>query len=235
VDGAPAWRVPAHDLEQLVCLQVAERLAERGFILDLSGDCDIEAAQLQQALAKADLAAATLRSGADEQRIGLLTTLVQHIDLGEDSVSIALCPSGISDALGTASPLRSDLPALQITVPSARVRRGQQMRLVVPGPESESQSPSVRRDDRLIGLLAEALQARELVLAHPDRSIASIASEHGRCRTRLAKLVGLSCIAPDIITAILEGRQPETLTVGKLSGMALPAAWAQQRRILGFA
>jgi len=31
VDGAPAWRVPAHDLEQLVCRSVAERLGEGGF------------------------------------------------------------------------------------------------------------------------------------------------------------------------------------------------------------
>jgi len=41
VDGAPAWRVPAHDLEQLVCREVAERLAERGIILDLSGDATL--------------------------------------------------------------------------------------------------------------------------------------------------------------------------------------------------
>jgi len=82
--------------------------------------------------------------------------------------------------------------------------------------------------------MGEALQARELVLAHPDRSIASIAGEHGRCRTRLAKLVGLSCIAPDVVTAILESRQPEALTARKLSGIALPAEWAQQRRVLGF-
>jgi len=72
VDGAPAWRVPAHDLEQLVCRRLAERLAERGFILDLSGQRDIDAAQLQQMMAKADLAATTLRSGADEQRIEVL-------------------------------------------------------------------------------------------------------------------------------------------------------------------
>ena len=41
VDGAPAWRVPAHDLEQLVCRCVAERLGERGIILDLSGDATL--------------------------------------------------------------------------------------------------------------------------------------------------------------------------------------------------
>jgi len=234
VDGAPAWRVPAHDLEQLVCQQVAERLSEHGLILDLSGDDDVHAAQLHQTMAKADLTAATLRSGADEQRIALLGTLVQRIGLGEDSVSIALCPVGLGETLGTASPLQSDVPALTISVAAGRVRRGQQMRLVVPGPKKESQPAPVRRDERLVALMAEALQARELVLAHPERSIASIAAEHGRCRTRLAKLVGLSCLAPDLVTAILEGRQPEALTARRLSGIALPMDWAKQRRELGF-
>jgi hypothetical protein len=235
VDGAPAWRVPAHDLEQLVCRSVAERLAERGFILDLSGDGAIDAAQLQQVMAKADLAAAPLRSGTDDQRSQLLGTLVRRVYLGEDSVRIALCPRGVNDTLGTPSPLQSDLPALTITAPSARVRRGQRMRLVVPGPEKESQSPPVRRDERLIALVAEAMQARQLVLAHPERSIASIATEHCRCRTRLAKLASLSCVAPDIVAAILEGRQPDALTARTLSAVTLPTGWAEQRRVLGFA
>jgi hypothetical protein len=108
------------------------------------------------------------------------------------------------------------------------------MRLVVPGPEEESQPPPVRRDERLIALMAEAMQARQLVLADPERSIAGIAAEHGRCRTRLAKLVGLSCLAPNLVTTILEGRQPATLTARTLSDIALPVEWAQQRQVLGF-
>jgi len=185
-------------------------------------------------MARADLAAATLRSGTDDQRIELLNTLVQRIDLGEDSVSIRLCRAGVGEALSTTSPPHCDLPALAITVSSVRVRRGQQMRLIVPGPETQDQPPPVRRDDPLIALMAEALQARELVLAQPERSIAGIAGEHGRCRTRLSKLVAFSCMAPDIVTAILEGRQPETLTARKLTGIVLPPAWAQQGRVLGF-
>jgi DNA invertase Pin-like site-specific DNA recombinase len=69
VDVSPAWRVPAHDLEQLVCGSVASRLTERGSILDLQEEGEFEAAVLQQVLARADLAAATLRSGSDNNRI----------------------------------------------------------------------------------------------------------------------------------------------------------------------
>ena len=107
------------------------------------------------------------------------------------------------------------------------------MRLVVPGPEPDNQPPAARRDDRLIALMAEALQARELVLAHTGSSLNSLARAHGRCRTRLGNLVALSCLAPDIVSAIVEGRQPAALTARRLGSIVLPPQWAEQRRVLG--
>ena len=233
VDGSPAWRVPAHDLEQLICRTLAGRLAEKGFLLDLQGESEVEAAQLQQTMARADLAAATLRSGTDHERIDVIGALVRRIDLAEESIVIKLCPSGVGETLGTLPP-GSNVPALTITVRAVRIRRGQQMRLVVPGPEPDNQPPAARRDDRLIALMAEALQARELVLAHTGSSLNSLARAHGRCRTRLGNLVALSCLAPDIVSAIVEGRQPAALTARRLGSIVLPPQWAEQRRVLGF-
>ena len=82
--------------------------------------------------------------------------------------------------------------------------------------------------------MAEAHQARQLILTNPGQSIASIAADHGRCRTRLGKLAALACLAPDIVTAIVEGRQPPTLTARSLQEMEMPMAWADQRTLLGF-
>jgi site-specific DNA recombinase len=72
-----------------------------------------------------------------------------------------------------------------------------------------------------------------LILAKPDKSVANIAANINRCRTRLGRLVGLSCMAPDIVTAIVEGRQPSTLTARTLPGIDLPPTWADQRTLLG--
>ena len=190
---------------------------------------------MQRAMAAADLAAATLRSGTDDTRIEQLQTLVERIDLAEDSILITLCPRGVAALLGEASVPNADLSPPVISIPAVRVRRGQQMRLVVPGPAATNELPPPRRDDQLIALVAEALQARELVLGHPSRSTSAIAAEHGRCRTRLAKLVGLSCLAPDIVTAIVEGRQPNALTARRLGSALLPPDWTGQRQMLGFA
>ena len=65
--------------------------------------------------------------------------------------------------------------------------------------------------EKLAALIAEAHAARKILLAIPEQSIASIAANHGWCRTRLAKLAALACLAPDIVTAIVEGRQPASL------------------------
>ena len=68
-----------------------------------------------------------------------------------------------------------------------------------------------------------------LILAEPDMSIASIATANGRRRTRLGKLIGLACMAPDIVTAIVEGRQPAKLNAPTLMDIALPLDWVDQR------
>jgi hypothetical protein len=73
-----------------------------------------------------------------------------------------------------------------------------------------------------------------LILAEPAKAIATIAKEAGRCRTRLAKLASLGCLAPDIVTAIVEGRQPQTLTAAAVLAAELPPCWSAQRQILGF-
>jgi hypothetical protein len=41
-------------------------------------------------------------------------------------------------------------------------------------------------------------------------------------------------LAPDIIEAIVEGRQPRALTVRRLL-KGIPCAWADQRKVFGFA
>ena len=50
----------------------------------------------------------------------------------------------------------------------------------------------------------------------------------------VTRLLPLAWLAPDIIEAILEGRQPQGLTVERLIQQKLPLDWAEQRQVLGF-
>jgi hypothetical protein len=56
---------------------------------------------------------------------------------------------------------------------------------------------------------------------------------HQRYLERLARL---GFLAPDIVSAILKGEQPKSLTARKLLRVPnLPISWKEQRRVLGFA
>lgn len=230
--GKPAYRVSAADLESIVCVQLAQRLIEPAFMLDLQGAAQPDVAMMKQGAAKADLMAANLRNGSLQDRCNLLQQLLAGVQLGEGSVRLTLDPAGLIKALELNPTAKLNPTALTLSVPAVRIRGGHQLKLVVPGPEQAELAP--RHDRKLIALVAEAIEARELVLANPEMSMNALAKREGRCRTRLARLAELSCLAPDIVRTIVEGRQPAGLTAKSLSQTGLSAEWEGQKRLLGF-
>lgn len=229
LDGSPALRVSAHDLEKLVCARISAQLGDQQFLCDLAGDVDAEA--IQQMLAKADLLAATVRSGPVFDRAEFLASIVARIDVLEECIELTVDPANLGNALGLQQTTSTE--PLVLLVAATKVRHGHQLRLVIPGPQSLTIAPT-GRDERLVALVAEAHTARKLILASPDKSIAAIAASTNRCRTRLGKLSAIACLAPDIVAAIVEGRQPATLTARALQDLDLPLDWADQRALLGF-
>ena len=119
-----------------------------------------------------------------------------------------------------------------LTCHAVKVRRGPEVRLVIPG--ATMRAPR-QRDEKLVALLAEAHAARALVLASPGQSINRIASNANRCRSRLTRLIALSYLSPKIVTAIVEGRQPRTLTARTLLDAQLSVEWSAQAALLGIA
>ncbi len=231
LDDAPAWRVSAHDLERLVCNRLSDLLMDQQILCDLAADSTAEV--IRQVLANADLVAANLRSGAARERAALLPTMITRIDLHEEGIDLTIERSRLGAALGLDTIADPAERLLLLTMAATKVRRGHQLRLVIPGPQTIAIAQATR-DDKLVALMAEAYQARQLILAGPDQSIAAIAASSNRCRTRLGKLAALSCLAPDIVTAIVEGRQPATLTARSLQDIDLPPSWPDQRALLGF-
>ena len=65
------------------------------------------------------------------------------------------------------------------------------------------------------------------------RSIYELAQRHGVNRTSISRLIPLAFLAPDIVEAILDGRQPTELTVSRLKQIGdLPVSWQEQRKLL---
>jgi hypothetical protein len=243
----PAYRISAHDLEQIVTNRLARYIASQSNVAALA-PTDIDAHGLQQALAKADLAAATLRSGSTHAKHEIITQILAQAVLHEDRVELTLSHIGLADILGIA--LNPQSAPIVLNVAANRLRHGRQIRLVIEGEgqiaktvtgraaptaplaRAKSPSPQHHRDTKLIALLADAYAARKLVLAHPHSSLADLAKQHGKCHKHLAKLVEISCLAPDIVEAVIDGKQPGSLTAMTLRSIQLPLAWDQQRTVL---
>ena len=91
--------------------------------------------------------------------------------------------------------------------------------------------PVPQRDEKLNTLLAQSHAARKLILAYPDTTLADLAKQQGTSSKHLTKLIELSCLAPDIVTAVLAGKQPSSLSATKLRTVAMPVSWAEQRTL----
>ena len=66
-----------------------------------------------------------------------------------------------------------------------------------------------------------------------DRSITDLAEQEGVTNAYVCRLLPLTCLAPDIVEAILDGRQPKGLKLAEMLGNG-PLDWEEQRRAFGF-
>lgn len=118
-----------------------------------------------------------------------------------------------------------------VSVAASLIRRGVETKLELP-PEDRAVG---ERDPALIKLVAKAHIAREALMSAGEKSVADLAAEQGLSKDYFGVLLRISYLAPDIVAAILDGRQPVQLNRQRLARMtSLPIDWQQQREMLGF-
>jgi site-specific DNA recombinase len=118
-----------------------------------------------------------------------------------------------------------------LAIKTSIVRTGKRTALTI---EPAQAIANRRPDASLIKLIAKANAARVAVEASPIDP-KEIARTMGHDKDYFARLVRLGYLAPDITTAIIDGRQPATLTRQRLARVSkLPFDWAEQRALLGF-
>ena len=121
---------------------------------------------------------------------------------------------------------------IQVTIPGQLKRNGGERHLENWSRQDWS-SEAGRTDGPLTMALVRAHRWREDMERGKASSIDELAKDAGLDRRRVRELLRLAFLAPDIQKAILEGRQPATLSLERLAQMGPPASWAAQRKILG--
>ena len=107
------------------------------------------------------------------------------------------------------------------------IRKGGGRRLVIASDRQEGWAPSPARvDSTLIKALARAHRWQRMLDNGRYRSVSELAAAEKLDRGYLGRILMLTLLAPDIVEAILDGRQPPELGVHVLR-QGFPVEWGE--------
>jgi hypothetical protein len=112
-------------------------------------------------------------------------------------------------------------------VPFRIVKRGGRKEMHLPN----SVRPDRKADNTLVKALARAFRWKRLLESGEFATIAELAKREGIAFTYMARLMRLSLLAPDIVEAILEGKQSSDVTLKGLME-PFPLEWRSQMVLL---
>ena len=109
--------------------------------------------------------------------------------------------------------------AVELTATAAFTRRGAETKLVLPG---LAQQHSSTCDPALLKAIARGRAWFEELVSGRARSLQELAKRDGISRRYIRRLVGLAFLSPQMVEAILQGRQSVELTATRLTELDLP-------------
>ena len=114
-----------------------------------------------------------------------------------------------------------------IHVPFRLVKRGGRKEMKLPEGAAQARNP----DNTLVKALARAFRWKRMLDTGEFSTIADLAQRERIAAPFLTRTMRLAQLAPDLVEAILDGRQPRGLTLEALRE-PLPSDWSEQRHHL---
>jgi hypothetical protein len=110
-----------------------------------------------------------------------------------------------------------ELDTLTIRIPIRLQRRGGRKLVMTPaGVAAPARKPN--RDETLVKALVRTHRWRRRIESGQAKSITDLAEREGVTNAFVCRLLPLTCLAPDIVEAILDGRQPKGLRLAEVLG-----------------
>jgi DNA invertase Pin-like site-specific DNA recombinase len=155
-----------------------------------------------------------------------LRETVERVIVQPDQIQIIRKVAPTSSAAGSDE---DQVPkALTAALPTSRPRARKE--IIIPG--ATNTSPR-RLDQALILAIARAKFWMRDLHARKYADTKEIARRFQLSDAHVRRILRFGYLAPDIVEAIIEGRQPRSLTVKRLL-RGIPCAWAEQRAAFGF-
>ena len=111
-------------------------------------------------------------------------------------------------------------------VPFRVVKRGGRKEMQMP----EGATQPRRTDNALVKALARAFRWKRMLESGEFASISELAEKEGIAFTYMARLMRLSLLSPELVDAVMDGRQPAHITLANLMD-PFPTDWKEQHRL----
>jgi hypothetical protein len=230
-EPSPGLRIPAGEIEQLVTSRMGQWLVDPGSVYQATRLSD--PSMQRRLIARAAEIDKIWPELPEARQRAFLTALIKRIDIGDNRIDIHIRPTRLAALLNLAAESSADNDSQILYVPVELRRSGREIKMRMDGPDPFA---AAKPDARLIKLLIKARRFNAALICSDGVPFAALAEREGVSSSYFTRLVRLSYLAPDIIQAILDGRQPRGLTPDKLLAHSrLPLAWREQRTALGFA
>ena len=231
-------RLPAGDLERLVIGRVRDWLADEAAVFHAIEPLLVDVDERQAVLERAAAMSERWPELAPSESKAIIRQLVHRIEVGRDLVQVEVRPAGLLKDLDTADAVppgrrscREDSSVVTLTIAARLKRVGMETKLLI---EGEANRPRAMPDRSLLRLLAQAHQYRSMTLRGGGKTITELAADARVGRSYFTRILRLSFLAPEVVTAILQGRQPLELSAKQLSlHIGLPIRWSDQIAALG--
>jgi site-specific DNA recombinase len=238
--AAARWRIPAGDLEGLVIGRVREFFCDPSALLDAFDDETHPGSWRYHLSERGHQIAEEFRLETTHKAKASLMALLCRVTIYPDRIEIGISCARTVELLAGASidlatlhqntvTTRRDLMALRV---SARLKRvGREMRMLVEGADDKADV-----DASLVRVVARAHDIQRRLSQNTGLTVHDVARQERVTAAYIYTLLRLPWLAPDITTAIVNGRQPCHLSAKRLMNNAsrLPADWTEQRTLLGF-
>jgi site-specific DNA recombinase len=230
MDRAQGRRIGAREIEEAVVRILIEGLTSPAKLVERFGTAGMASDQIRRMLGRAPRLAVAL-SDSPGERAKLVRELVEKVVVDDQSLTIKLrCGPLLSGAVPSSASEDGRDNAVELAAAITFKRRGAETKLVLPG--LAQQYDRSRCDPGLIKAIARGRTWFEELATGRVRSLEELAKRDGITRRYIRRLVGLAFLSPQLVEAILQGRQSGELTATRLTELDLPLDWTEQHRLL---
>lgn len=176
------------------------------------------------------------------QQARIVELMIRKVVMYQDRILIYFRPLGMISLL---QEIKTDLKIDQkkmttieidddvtLEVPISMGKHGARKFIKAPNGTDLVSTRHPKYDDALIKAIIRAHSWKEKIEVGAAPTIEALAKDEGMRDTYVSKIIRLTELAPDITVAIMNGRQPPSLTLSQIDD--IPLLWEDQRRTFGF-